>query len=171
MVEVVLRENKGIYATFHNRIIVELTKFNLIYLYLSATDASDTSTKKLMLDTTVSYWNTGRILMMYMLIWRRIERFGYYYVSFTVLEDLMLSSFECIKKSGFLLQLHCHLIWVSWNLLYGPFVKHVCSKKLSMAQCIYLVNVQDRQWIKERKYCFPNFCIWEGLAESTKYSG
>lgn len=29
--------------------------------------------------------------------------FGYYYVSFTVLEDVMLSPFECINKSGFLL--------------------------------------------------------------------
>lgn len=81
---------------------MELTKFNFIYLFLSATDANETSAKELMPATTVSYRNTGRILVMYMVFWRRIERFGYYYVSFTVLEVLMLSSF--------LIQLHCHLI-------------------------------------------------------------
>lgn len=48
--------------------------------------------------------------MPYMLLWRKVEGLGYYYVSFTVLEDVKFSPFECINKSGFLSQLYCHLI-------------------------------------------------------------
>lgn len=58
------------------------------------------------------------------------------------------------------------------EVFYGPFVKHMCGKKLFTAQCIYLVNGQDRQGIKGRKKnCFPYFRIWKGEAESTVYSG
>lgn len=43
------KTNKGIYAAFHSRIIVELTKFNFLYLFLSATDVNGTSAENSML--------------------------------------------------------------------------------------------------------------------------
>lgn len=74
--------------------------------------------------------------MKYMLIWRKVEVTAVY---FAVPEDAMISPKECIKGSIFLLQLCCHL-GGSTEVLYGHSVKHKCSKKLSLTQCIYLLN-------------------------------
>lgn len=67
------------------------------------------STEEPMLTTNVSDRNTGRILMTFMLLWRKVEAFGYCYASFTVPGDVMLSPFECINNRDFLLQPYCHI--------------------------------------------------------------
>lgn len=47
------KTNKGIYAAFHSRIIVELTKFHFLSLFLSATDVNGMSAENSMLAITV----------------------------------------------------------------------------------------------------------------------
>lgn len=85
-----------------------------------------------------------KIFMTYMLLWRKVKGLGLLWFLYCSWECYAFS-FWMYKKRAVFSYSYIVTLFEYHEILYGPIVKSTCSKKLSVAQCIYLVRGQNRQ--------------------------